>query len=1496
MISFPPLEIEPTPLFSAIHDTYRESCKKFSRHKDDKESSEVSEVIAGISAQSDGFLMLAKCMTGVGKTYSCNLLIFLHVYRYAKAASAYLNDILKIAGQLATYAKSLGKRCGADKIARRIIRLVDKDCITAKSGSLRIEIDYLVKECRHLINRLNESGCTAIEADQVSALLVELDDAISDTDWMKDFELIVFINDTRDNISSTYNDLISLINTNKTLSEPCKNIMKSMVVRIYGTSDQLSVMDTDDEEEKGISACHDLDDILHFIKTNEINNEVKFGIQQAYDNYLVSKDDKERAGDKKARQISSDKFRQCAAGLYRQLYASCRRMYDLYRAGQLDIPLEMQVKIFNLMPASRLQNGDAIACFMTTAKYLTSISGIDGRFRMTDEKWQKHTLIIDEFDRQNGVIVNELIKGDAYKLIRGLNTVMPSDITNFHQEKGDFSGVSDIMKPAIDTVQNINKKWGMKYPFDIKNAESNSHRIEMFASRGSVSVMVAGHYDEMVNLSLFDEKSAKDEEVRKNFLAIEKMPVKKEKALPGEEKSADDDSGEFPRIVHDMNNAYRQFLACSSTAIYKIFNNKKADYEETLKQYLDQKRRELKPKEDKVWPPKQPDLMSSLDDYIAQYSLFNIENDIRQHVFHKQHAVKSLIGESSIIKNGFHNKGFSLTKVDREFRDNSIDFETFRVRHSATGWLINTVRRGAKVIGVSATADCRSQIHNFSYSTLSEELGERLVEFSDKQVSDIYRFYRNKRHYEAKGVSVSADFIKYDINEITQHFEDKAVLNIQLNKAFPPPALNKTDLEKKKYHDNIQHQLGPMMTAISRFAAHPTNRYMLVLSTRNFGKTKAERAFLDTCIDDYSRAHDVQIERRYAMDAEKMKSGVFSRLLAEIGRPENCHKKYIVLSSYGSMGAGKNPDYRLFSEEERKARLVFVDDSDFKPSKASADADCIYMAMPTNVFAINDDGNDTGGYDYPAPGFKRSCLYNITSLYAGGIIDSQTAKRFIRYVLRNTSRNAISMTLATAYYSKKGGESTFDNAEDFTASLRMLIEQATGRIGRTAYKSREIMVFADWQLAPYLADDERPKETLSIEYFELVKKARACDRSGASIPISLTPMETAKRKAKQENKKTLEYIDRLVPFMLSDDFYRYATCEGTLDGLNQSLQAMDEPSFIAISDLIDSASEHPSDVFREVVTSHQDWKNITAFNAKIKAAAATGRHKATPKQARSLLCRKISKMCGEFRFLARYDEVKGWPRLRERLLQSPTLPELPCELLHAYIDCEVLRRDHYVTRYSYAGTPEVRFADNFEMFNDFTGSVREVCQEEAEIAVVLKNPAVLDHFRRNGYCTEWKPERFMMCPAAFRNIYRPAIAEQAVAAILTVCGLKWEEMPFELTERFDGIVVDELTGHKAFIDVKFYKRSRSMKRSHKFKIIETVKKTGLSRIIYVNLFNDTDAECEFKALVRNEKNDDLDEVPTAMEVCDFMEAPGVLTPEAEILDSHIKAIKEYIRS
>ena len=1493
MINFPPLEVEVTPLFSAIHDTYEESCEKFSLHKDDKD---FSEVIAGISAESDGFLMLAKCMTGVGKTYYCNLLIFLHVHRYAKAASVYLNEILKIAKEIAIYAKDLRKRSGTEKISRRIIRLIDKDCITAKSGSIRIEIDNLVKECSHLINRLNEVGCTTKEADEISTFLVKLNDAVNDTAWMKDFELVAFINDTRDNISSTYNDLITLINSNKTLSDPCKSIMKSMIVRIHGNSDQLSVVDTDGDEEKGVSACHYLDDILHFIKSNEVSSEVKFGIQLAYDNYMVSKDEKERARDKKARKISGDKFRQCASDLYHQLYASCRRMYDLYRAGQVDIPLEVQAKIFNLMPASKLQNGDAIACFMTTAKYLTSISGIDGHFRMTDKQWQKHTLIIDEFDRQNSVIANELIKGDAYKLIRGLNTAMPSNITNFHQEKGDFAGVSDIMKPAIDTVQEINEKWCMKYPFDIQGGRNNRHRIEMFASRGSISVMVAGHYDETVNLSLFDEKSAKDEDVRKNFLAIEELSVKREKALPGEEKSADDDSGKFPHIVHDMNNAYRKFLACSSGAIYKIFDNKKASYEKTLKQYLDQKGRELKPEEEKVRPPKQPDLMSSLYDYIGQYNLFDIENDIKQHVFHKHHAVKSLTGESSIIRNGFHNKGFSLTKVDRELRDNSVDFETFRVRHSATGWLINIVRKGAKVVGVSATADCRSQIHNFSYDTLSEELGKRLVEFTDKQVNDIYRFYRNKRNYEAKGVSVSADFIKYDTIEITQHFESDGVLNVQLNNAFPAPPLMKTELEKKKYHDNILHQLGPMMTAIKRFVAHPTNRYMLVLSTRNFGKTKEEEAFLNTCIEDYSRKYDVKIVPRYAMDAEKMKSGAFSRLLAEIGRPENCHKKYIVFSSYGSMGAGKNPDYKVYAEEESKSRLVFVDDSGFRPPKISADADCIFMAMPTNVFAINDDGNDTGSYDYPNPKFKRSCLYNITALYAGGVIDAKTAKKFSRYVLSGTSKNIIGITLAAAYYSREGVDFTFGNAEDFIVSLRMLIEQATGRIGRTPYKSREIMVLADWRLAPYLAGDERPKEELSIEYFELIKKARVCDRSGASKPLIVTPMETAKRKAKQENKKTLDYFDTLVPFMLSNEFYRYATCEGILNDLYKNLQGLDEPSFSVISDLIDNTSHHPSDVFREVIVSHQDWKIITDFNEKIKAAAASGSHKVTPKQVRILLCKKIGKMCGEYQFLARFDEVKGWPRLRQRLLQFPTLPELPGELLHAYVDCGVLKRDSYVIEYSYAGTPEARFADNFEMFNDFTGSVRKVCQEEAEIAVVLKNPVVLDHFRRNGYCTEWKPERFMMCPAAFRNIYRPAVAEQAVTAILTACGLKWEEMPFELTERFDGVVVDELTGQKALIDVKFYKRSRFMKRSHKYKIIETVKKTGLSRIIYVNLFNDTDAECRFKALVKNEETGDLEEEKVPMEASDFMEVPGVLSPDAEILDSHIKAIKKYIRS
>ena len=1003
MIDFStPLEIEVTPLFSAINDTYKQSCDRFSVDKDGNGS---PEIMAGVSTESDGFLMLVKCMTGIGKTYYCNLLMLLHVYSYAKAASLYINKILKVANDLAAYAEGINKRGGFKKIAKRIIQLIDSDCVIGESGSIFIGIDHLVKECRNLVNRLNEVGCAAKEADNISALMVELDEAVRDIAWMKKFELIVFINDTRDNISSTYNELITLIDSNETLSGQCKSIMKSMAVRLPGNSDQLSAVDTDGDKEKGIKACHYLDDIIHFIKSNEISSEVKLGIEQAYDNYVVSKDDMERAKDKKARKINADKFRECANGLYHRTYAACRRMFDLYRADKMEIPLEMQAKIFELMPASKLQMGDAIVCFMTTAKYLTSISGIDGHFHMTEEKWQKHTLIIDEFDRQNGVIVSELIDGDVYKLIRGLNTVMPSDITNFHQEQGDFSGVSDIMKPAIDTIQEVGEKWCMKFPYDIKGGEDNRSRIEMFASRGSISAMVAGNHDESVSLYLFDEENAKESDVKKNFLKIEELPIKRAKSAPGEETARDDEFGEFPYIVHDMNMAYRKFLACTSGAIFKIFSNKKSTYEKELEQYLDQRGRKLRHGEDKIRPPRQPDLMSSLQDFIGQYNLFEIENDIRQHVFHKQRSVKSLVGESSIIRNGFHNKGFSLTKVDREQRDNSVDFQTFRVHHSATGWLISIVRKGAKVVGVSATADCRSQIHNFSYDTLSEELGQRFIEFTDKQVKDIYRFYCLKRNYKAKGVSVSADFIKYDTNEIPQHFENSGVLNVQMNIAFPAPPTAKIELEKKNYHDNILDQLSRMMTAVDRFSVHPTNRYMLILSTRNFGKSEEEKAFINTCIEGYSRKYGVKIEPHYSMDAEKMKSGKFTALMAEMGKPENLHKKYIIFSSYGSMGAGKNPDHVIHSEEDKRTRLVFVDTSGFVPSKVSTDADCIYMSMPTNVFSIADDEN--GNYDYPTPKFKRSCLYNITALYAGGVIDAGTAKRFNRIILNGTSKNSL---------------------------------------------------------------------------------------------------------------------------------------------------------------------------------------------------------------------------------------------------------------------------------------------------------------------------------------------------------------------------------------------------------------------------------------------------------------------------------------------------------
>lgn len=351
-----------------------------------------------------------------------------------------------------------------------------------------------------------------------------------------------------------------------------------------------------------------------------------------------------------------------------------------------------------------------------------------------------------------------------------------------------------------------------------------------------------------------------------------------------------------------------------------------------------------------------------------------------------------------------------------------------------------------------------------------------------------------------------------------------------------------------------------MWQAIELFVAHPTNRYMLTFSTRNFGNNTKEKKFFEKYLVKFlEKKYDKKIDIHYAINAEKMRRGDLKKLLTKKMKEDGRNNvKTIVMTSYASMAAGTNPDYKFHDDDEK--RLIYVDDSDFPQDKKkrTTDADCIYLAKPTNMFSIVDDDSES---NYVSTKYKTSCLYNIMCLYEGHVIDVHIARKFIRLILSTNEKNTIKKALAVAYTSNENTNMSFGNPEDYFSSIQMIEEQASGRTGRTPWKSKDILIFADADLATALAHDHRQQHELSHEYFSLRQEAILVHTSGMTTPVNSTnPEQKLRRAAIANNKKSLQYFATEVPKLLND--YRFEMFQSIeeLNNLSQKISQFNNPT------------------------------------------------------------------------------------------------------------------------------------------------------------------------------------------------------------------------------------------------------------------------------------------------------------------------------------------------
>ncbi len=403
-----------SPLFRAIRDTFNEAQAEFHVMRD----AEGLPVDGKDTNTNEGFFLPFTPQTGTGKTFSCNQLIFTKMYDFASRRYSFISKALSLLHFIADTEITVAARNALKTIAKindGKVFLCSAD-VESDQKILNETVQSVVDKAKSNCN--NESLISEINY-KLDEFLASLETKHDDQSDSQSFRNIVFITDTRDNVSQSYNELLEMIeNLCKTKLEI--KIMKSMIVLVMGKVDQTKAMG------KGING------LVEFISDNSSSPLAAKELRQKYERF-IHYHAKIRHHKARTDKYDVEQFETAAKDIYDAVYYGARAIASTEKNSYNNFPIKVKEQLFTLYPASQLSSGHAVVSYMTTAKYLGSIMAIPSRFRFTDDKLSDHILFIDEVDKQHAVVRNKILEADPMLLVRGVKTAAQTDVLHFQQ-------------------------------------------------------------------------------------------------------------------------------------------------------------------------------------------------------------------------------------------------------------------------------------------------------------------------------------------------------------------------------------------------------------------------------------------------------------------------------------------------------------------------------------------------------------------------------------------------------------------------------------------------------------------------------------------------------------------------------------------------------------------------------------------------------------------------------------------------------------------------------------------------------------------------------------------------------------------------------------------------------------------------------------------------------------------------------------------------------
>lgn len=810
-----------------------------------------------------------------------------------------------------------------------------------------------------------------------------------------------YITNSVDNVVEAFEGLMKRIDTTEQLDQIQKKLLKDRV--LYAPANARSLLDILVEDSRSLEQLLDLFSV-------SVNTSLFKEINSLKNEQIIWASLKDPTHKKYLLERLEESAQKC--------YSSIVRHIQKIQMGDEPIQLnDNNIQLLRcLIPGVTLEFGITRVMFMTTKKFLYGLQQSIGKFHPARDLCGK-ILIIDEVDKQQQEILTHLVAANEIDLLATVRTVHSNLKEHQLCSKMQYKGLDQLFEAYLKKVQIFFESHKLRHSFDIhQSLNKENKQILLFSDKLTT-------HNTNVNGALkfsFNKTHQQHEIGLKHFFN-------------------DKTESDFPKFLGRLEKLVNRDLQF-------LVREAEEHYRENL----------FKLSADSI--PKNVTSTQAIASILDQLNLHTLQGQLNKNLYY-------LVGHQRSVRKGaanFHTRGIKMTEIDRlpESQD-SVMFKHHGFSVTPTGMLASWVESGCHILGVSATAECGSVIHNFDIRYLKESLGKQYVELTEIQRNIIHSYYQQERKYAQSSVEISIISIAHDrayMRDLIHQWNPR----IRVDHLFYKQLF---ECEDNGVDFGLQW-LSKLFKAIALFVGTKNNRYMLGMLNRSIKISLIP--FLQWFVQSLKQSSNLKIKLVAGVDANYLKQGKFDTEV--IQHLETQAGKIIVLTTYQTLSSGKNPDYKFNSElENNSLRHVGIRADD------RTDIDYMYLESPTHLLSVD-------GSQQSKSSDRMLLLSYAMGLQEVGVISPYQAFCWTRDVISGTNLYRVCQNLKSKYYKKE--------SDDFLHATYRMIEQAVGRTARTAMKRETIYVTADSDLITLLGNDSRSTELFSHEYKALVEFSR----------------------------------------------------------------------------------------------------------------------------------------------------------------------------------------------------------------------------------------------------------------------------------------------------------------------------------------------------------------------------------------------------------------------